>query len=81
MRNIHGMKLSQNMGNPHSKPAALGDSLYADDLVTHPKFRHIIGYIAIGPITFLHSSRVDLLPFYTLATHLISIKRSGNARR
>lgn len=35
-------------GNPHSKPAALGDSLYADDLVTHPKFRHL----GIGTLLF-----------------------------
>src|SRR5918999_364652 len=42
--------------NPHSKPAPSGDSLYADDLVTHPKFRHL----GIGTLLFNARKQVAL---------------------
>lgn len=35
-------------GSPSSKPATKGDSLYADDIVTHPYFRHL----GIGTMLF-----------------------------
>ena len=41
-------------GNPHLKPA--GDSLYADDLVTHPNFRHL----GIGTLLFDARKQVAL---------------------
>ena len=43
-------------GNPHSKPAVEGDSLYADDLVTHPDFRHL----GIGTLLFNARKQVAL---------------------
>ena len=47
-------------GNPHSKPAAGGDSLYIDDLVTHPNFRHL----GIG--TLLFNARKQVASKYNL---------------
>ena len=47
-------------GNPHSKPAVEGDSLYADDLVTHPDFRHL----GIG--TLLFTARKQVASKYNL---------------
>jgi GNAT superfamily N-acetyltransferase len=47
-------------GNPHSKPAAGGDSLYIDDLVTHPDFRRL----GIG--TLLFNARKQVASKYNL---------------
>ena len=47
-------------GNPDSKPAVEGDSLYADDLVTHPDFRHL----GIG--TLLFNARKQVASKYNL---------------
>ena len=47
-------------GNPHSKPAAGGDSLYMDDLVTHPDFRRL----GIG--TLLFNARKQVASKYNL---------------
>jgi GNAT superfamily N-acetyltransferase len=47
-------------GNPDSKPAVEGDSLYADDLVTHPDFRHL----GIG--TMLFNARKQVASKYNL---------------
>jgi GNAT superfamily N-acetyltransferase len=47
-------------GNPHSKPAADDDSLYIDDLVTHPNFRHL----GIG--TLLFNARKQVASKYNL---------------
>ncbi|MDQ3838016.1 MAG: GNAT family N-acetyltransferase [Thermoproteota archaeon] len=43
-------------GNPDLRPAAMGDSLYADDLVTHPNFRHL----GIGSLLFDARKQVAL---------------------
>ena len=47
-------------GNPHLKPAAGGDSLYIDDLVTHPDFRRL----GIG--TLLFNARKQVASKYNL---------------
>jgi GNAT superfamily N-acetyltransferase len=47
-------------GNPHSKPAAGGDSLYVDDIVTHPDFRRL----GIG--TLLFNARKQVASKYNL---------------
>lgn len=47
-------------GNPYSKPAASGDSLYVDDLVTHPNFRRL----GIG--TLLFNARKQVASKYNL---------------
>jgi hypothetical protein len=47
-------------GNPLSKLAIVGDTLYADDLVTHPNFRHL----GIG--TLLFNARKQVAMKYNL---------------
>jgi GNAT superfamily N-acetyltransferase len=47
-------------GNPRSKPAAGGDSLYIDDIVTHPDFRRL----GIG--TLLFNARKQVASKYNL---------------
>lgn len=47
-------------GNPSSKPAAGGDSLYIDDIVTHPDFRRL----GIG--TLLFNARKQVASKYNL---------------
>jgi GNAT superfamily N-acetyltransferase len=47
-------------GNPHSKPAAGGDSLYVDDIVAHPDFRRL----GIG--TLLFNARKQVASKYNL---------------
>jgi GNAT superfamily N-acetyltransferase len=58
-------------GNPHSKLAGGGDSLYVDDLVTHPDFRRL----GIG--TLLFNARKQVASKYNL-TRIIGGGRIPN---